>query len=163
MVIFVEKTFLEGRCLLSINWCKEKYILIFWIVRHTLCCLLVVQHVGFLFHYLLWRKYITVRSHEHHGISNCQQLNSLFNSLLRWLERKYQSSTLLSLCELKPSITNGFPSQKASYADSISVSWHRYARISQQDNIHGTQIYCAGSKPFPFPRLYGRDIHHRFI
>ena len=37
--------------------------------------------------------------------------------------KENQSSTLLALCERNPQVTGGFPSQRASDADSVSMSW----------------------------------------
>ena len=41
-----------------------------------------------------------------------------------WQQRKQHSSTLLALCEGNPPVTGGFPSQRASNTESISMAWH---------------------------------------
>ena len=49
-------------------------------------------------------------------------------STVRWgpASKKHQRSALLALCEGNPPVTGGFPSQRASYAGSASMSWrHR--------------------------------------
>ena len=42
-------------------------------------------------------------------------------------QRNHQSSALLDLCEGNPPVTGGFPSQRASNAESISMSWHNHS------------------------------------
>ena len=40
-------------------------------------------------------------------------------------KEKYQSYALLALCEGIPSVTDGFPSQRVSNVENISISWHQ--------------------------------------
>ena len=72
---------------------------------------------------------ITVTSYEYHGISKHQQLKCFSTASLSYHQRKHQSSVLLALCEGNPPVTGGFPSQRASNSEiiSMSYSYHRQA------------------------------------
>ena len=65
---------------------------------------------------------ITVMSHEHHGISNHQQIYSLFNSSFSIITEKTQRSTLLAKWKGNLQVTGGFPTQRAINAESLSMS-----------------------------------------
>ena len=41
-------------------------------------------------------------------------------------KRKHQSSVLLAFCEGNPPVTGGFPSQRASNVENISIWWHHH-------------------------------------
>ena len=59
---------------------------------------------------------------------------AFFNSLFSLHQRKYQSCTLLTPYRGKPPVSGGFPSQRASDAESVSRSWRHhisYNRISR--------------------------------
>ena len=58
--------------------------------------------------------------HEHHGVWNHQQLEYI---ILFRQRITYQSFALLSLCEGSLPETGGFPSQRASNVDSVSMLW----------------------------------------
>ena len=69
---------------------------------------------------------ITVTSHECHGVANHQQHDfvwQLFQANNNW---DHKSSMLLALCMGNPSVIRGFPSQRTSVLDSVSLSWHLY-------------------------------------
>ena len=69
-------------------------------------------------------KYVWHHSDITEGISNHQQLDcTMFNSLFR-LKQKTSCSTLQALCAGNPPVTGGFPVQRASNAESASMSWH---------------------------------------
>ena len=64
---------------------------------------------------------ITVMSYEHHGISYHQQIDCLFNILFG----------LRKMCILDPLwgetlVIGGFPTQRASNAESIPIPWHHH-------------------------------------
>ena len=65
-----------------------------------------------------------VTSNEHEGVSNHLQFDCLFNSLLRLTTKKPSNSTLLGFCDGID--TNGFPSQRASNAEIVSISWSHH-------------------------------------
>ena len=63
----------------------------------------------------------SLTSHECHGISN--QATQLFTQqlvIVKLIQRKQEISAIQALCE---EVTNGFPSQKASSAESVLMSW----------------------------------------
>ena len=72
---------------------------------------------------LQWR-YIGVMASQ----SNHQQLECFFNSLLT-TQRKYQSPTLLVLCEGNPPGTGRFSSQRASNVKSVFMSWCHQSQV----------------------------------
>ena len=65
-------------------------------------------------------------SHERHGFPDHRLFECLLNNSFRLTSEKYQL-TLLALCEGKPPVTNGFPSQRASDAEKVSISWRLHA------------------------------------
>ena len=50
----------------------------------------------------------------------------IFESFFGLKQRTHQSSVLLVLCEEKPSVTAGFPSQRASNAESSCMTWRHH-------------------------------------
>ena len=91
---------------------------------------------------------ITVMPHEHHGITKHWQLDCLFNNLLR--------ITILALCERKPPVTGGFPSQGASNAESISMLWHHHGG---NNHLHIYQCYSSNWNKFDFHNC----LHTNFL
>ena len=65
-------------------------------------------------------------------VSNHQQLDCSLVCL--GLQRKHAKPVLLALCERNPLVTGGFPSQKATNAESLFLSWHHH------DNMYWTKI-----------------------
>ena len=71
----------------------------------------------------------TMTPHERHGVSNNQQLQYLFNLLAAKL-------LLISFLWENPSMTDWFPSQRASNAESVSMSWrHHTVILSNNDGF----------------------------
>ena len=62
-------------------------------------------------------------SNEHQGILKNWQLDCLFNSFSSWQQRKRQRSALVALCKGNPLVTSGFPWERASNVESISMWW----------------------------------------
>ena len=88
--------------------------------------------------------------HQMYRLLNCDvtwapwRLKSLASRICstacsRW---QHQSPTLLTLCDGNPSVTGGFPSQRNSNVESISMSWRHQ--------------FCAGH-----PGLTGQVLHHQ--
>ena len=72
---------------------------------------------------------VAVTSHECRSATNYRQLDYLFSNLfMLWQRSKCQSFVLLTLCEEKTPVTSGFPSHRASNAESVSVSWRHHDR-----------------------------------
>ena len=64
---------------------------------------------------------ITGMSHEHHGISNHQPISCWCKSLSGLKIKKTLKLYIMVFCEGNPPVTNSFPSQKAFYAESVSM------------------------------------------
>ena len=75
--------------------------------------------------------FIIVTLHEHYGICDHQQLDCLFRLTIK----KYQTSALLGLCEVNSSVISGFPSQRASNAESVSMSRCLHDQVNFCGNI----------------------------
>ena len=60
------------------------------------------------------------------GISNYQCLDCLLNCLLRHRSKKISKLCVTDLCEGNPPVTGGFPSQRASNAENISIWWRHH-------------------------------------
>ena len=69
---------------------------------------------------------ITVTSHHLHGVSNHRPFVCLFNGLLRLTWNKNFKDALLALCEGNLPVTGGFPSERASNAENIFISWRHH-------------------------------------
>ena len=68
---------------------------------------------------------ITLQWHrnELHGISNHGHLNSLLNRLFRCRSNKTSKLHVTGPCEGNLLVTDGFPAQRASYAENVSIWW----------------------------------------
>ena len=68
----------------------------------------------------LWRQ-CNGHHNEHQGISNHWQLNCLFKFCFWLISKKTWKPVLLAFCEGNPPVTGGFPSQRFSNMESISM------------------------------------------
>ena len=83
-------------------------------------------------------------SYEHHDVSN--QVNLIVCS--RVYSIKHQRSALLDICEGNPLVTGGFPSQRASNTESVSMLWPHHGRY-QLPVSPSTSSYCFVSDSIP--------------
>ena len=63
---------------------------------------------------------------EREGVSNHRRLNYLLNRLFRRGSKKTSKLRVTGLYEGNPSVTGGFPSEKASNAERISIWWRHH-------------------------------------
>ena len=63
---------------------------------------------------------------EHDGISNHHNLNHLLNHFFRCKSKKTSKICVTGLCEGNQLVTGGFPSQRASTAENISIWWNHH-------------------------------------
>ena len=66
------------------------------------------------------------RHNERDGISNHLHLECLFNRLFRCRSNKTSKLCVTGLCEGNPPVTGGFPSQRASNAENVSIWWRHH-------------------------------------
>ena len=102
-----------------------------WLERNTLivgivCLAVILPQVG----------NVRVASCEFHGLSNHRQLQCCDS-----LRSKLQTSTILVFCEGNPPVTRELQSLRASYVDSVSLSW-RHHRIPS--SIYNGICHLAG-------------------
>ena len=81
----------------------------------------------FIFTSLLWRH------NERDSVSNHRRLDCLLNRLFRRRLKKTSKFRVIGLCERNPPVTGGFPSQRASKTESVSIWWRH----------HGITITCG--------------------
>ena len=99
-----------------------------------------------------WRS-IALTSYERHGVSNHWQRGYLFISLFRSTTKKPKALYYWALCERNTLGTSGFPSQKTSNVEIVSMSWLRHSlAISHHDDV----IKCKHSLRY---RPFVREIH----
>ena len=67
---------------------------------------------------------------EGDGVSNHQRLVCFLNRLSRFRSKKTSKLRVTGYCERNPSVTGGFPSQRASNAENVSI-WCRHHGESQ--------------------------------
>ena len=79
------------------------------------------------------------------GLDNSWKLKHQSSALLALCEGN-PPVTNVALCEEKPPVTGGFPSQRASNAESISMAWHHI----MGNLIHGKTIFAVLPPP-PLP------------
>ena len=79
---------------------------------------------------ILWsRSSLEWRHTERNGVTNHGRLDCLLNRLFRRRSKKTWKLRVTDLYEGKPPVTEGFPSQRASNAETVSVWWrHHVAR-----------------------------------
>ena len=92
---------------------------------------------------------ITATSNDRHGYSNCRSIECLFNRLFRLTTNEHQMSVLLGLCEGNPPVTSGFPSQRASKAENVSIWWRYNMSSTLYDIWHGIKLLQPKRKGLP--------------
>ena len=70
------------------------------------------------------------RHNERDGVSNHQCLHCLLNHLFRRRSEKTSKLRVTGLCEGNPPVTGGFPSQRVSNAEVVSIWWRHHEFIS---------------------------------
>ena len=71
---------------------------------------------------LLWTS-LQWRHNECDGVSNHRCLDCLLNQLVRRWSKKTSKHHVTGLCEWNPPVTGGFPSQRASNSQNVSIWW----------------------------------------
>ena len=66
------------------------------------------------------------RHNEREGVSNRQFLDCLLNRLFRRRPKKTPKLRVTGICEGNPPVTDGFPSERASNAENVSIWWHHH-------------------------------------
>ena len=95
-----------------------------WFCYALICSGLIIR-VFFWIHVIMY-PYITMWSHEGHGISYHQKVDCLFNCFFWLTSKKISEPVLLTLCEGNPPVTSGTPSQRASNMVTFSMSWRHH-------------------------------------
>ena len=63
---------------------------------------------------------------EHPGVLNHRRLSCLFSRSFRPATKKTSKPALLTLCEANLPVTGGFPSQRASNAETVFIWWRHH-------------------------------------
>ena len=69
------------------------------------------------------------RHKERDGVSNHQRLDCLLNLFFRRRSKKTSKHRVIGHCEGNPPVTGGFPSQRASHAENVSIWWRHHERL----------------------------------
>ena len=109
-------------------------ILISFILKTTL--FLAVKHTH----------YITMTLVERHCVVN-HRLIGYSAVYIGNIKEKTSKPALLTLCEYTPSVTGGYPSQSASNAESVTMSWHRYEPTMSNHSLMKSVTESYGWKP----------------
>ena len=86
-------------------------------------------------------EHIEWRHNERDGVSNHQLLDCLFNSLFRRRWKKTPKLRVTGHCVGNSPVTGGFPSQKPSNAENVSIWWYHHEGLFQ----HGKSLPNASS------------------
>ena len=77
-----------------------------------------------------WFRYFLLlhwRHNKHDGASNHQRLGCLLSRLFRRLSKKTSKPRVTGLSDGNPPVTGGFPSQRTSNSEKVSISWRYHA------------------------------------
>ena len=77
---------------------------------------------------------------ERHGVSNQWRRDWLFNRLFKRRSKKKAKLRATVLCEGNPSVTRGFPSQRASNAENVSIWWRHHETICLMPLVNGGMV-----------------------
>ena len=96
-----------------------------------------------------WQTSLQWRHNERHGVSTHRRLDCLPNHLFRPISKRISKLRVTGLCERNPPVTGGFPSQRASNAENVSIRWGGGARSVIPSNVlhltrHDTTWDIAG-------------------
>ena len=84
--------------------------------------------------------YIKVTSQEPHGVLDHRQFDCLLNCLFRLTWKETSKLALLALCEGNSPVTGGFPSQRDSNVESVSISRRHHVFIPDPCNVIGLSL-----------------------
>ena len=73
-------------------------------------------------------EFIIATPNGRHGVPNHPQMDGLFNSLFQLTSKDISKPALFALCAGNLSMTDGFPSQRASNAEKAFKSWCHHAK-----------------------------------
>ena len=73
---------------------------------------------------------------EHHGITNHRHLDCLLSHLFSHTSKKTSKLRFTGLCEGNPPVTGGFPSQRPSNAENVSVWWLHHVTFRDELSQH---------------------------
>ena len=75
--------------------------------------------------------------------------HGLFNRLFRRRSKKISKLRVTGLCEENPPVTSGFPSQRASNAENVSIWWRHHAIIpSMSVYLSESRLWSNRERPF---------------
>ena len=80
------------------------------------------------------------------GVLNHQRLDCLLNRLFRRRSKKTSQLRVTGLCEENPPVTHGFPSQKASNAENVSIWWRHHETTWRVNITSSLTILSPGSE-----------------
>ena len=66
------------------------------------------------------------RHNDRDGVLNHRRPDCLLKTLFRRRSKKTSKLRVTGLCEVNPPVTGGFPSQRASNAENVSIWWHHH-------------------------------------
>ena len=84
-----------------------------------------------------------------HGVSNHQYLDCLLSRLFRHSSKKTSQLRVTGLCGGNPPVTGGFPSQRASGAENVSIWWRQRVMrlLSSRCLLWHVSSLSDGTKP----------------
>ena len=95
----------------------------------TWCKIMVLRRVGNRFISYNRSYLLQWRHNEHDGVPNHPCLGCLLNRLFRGRSKKISKHCVIGLCEGNPPVTSGFPSQRASDVENVSIWWSHHATV----------------------------------
>ena len=88
----------------------------------------------------------TATPNDRRDIWNYRSTECLFNSLFRLTTKKHQRSASLSLCQGNPPVTGGFPAQRDSNAENISIWWRHnmhWSICNRRTDSYSSGVYAS--------------------
>ena len=81
------------------------------------------------------------RHNERDGVSNHRRLDCLLNRLFRRRSKKTSELRVIGFYEGNPLVTGGFPPQKASNAEKVSIWWRHHVPDHTNATFTKTPLY----------------------
>ena len=104
---------------------------------------------------------ISTMSNDHQDILIHLLLDCLYSSVRRLTSNENQNSASLALCGGNPPVTDGFPSQRASNAESVSIPWRHHEPVRWCMYMYRLvfDVWKISSVSFGLPCINARSIH----
>ena len=120
----------------------------------------------------LFYKYFSLHTHfitlqwchnECKGMWNHPRLDCSLNCLSMQAQNKPSKLGVTGLCEGNPLVTSGFPSQRASNAENVSILWCHHDPLWPSDMMSKTLVITASGNGFSTSSMPSHFLHEQML